>query len=139
MTDQTKRASVGDVVIAYESFGDPADPPLLVVMGLGHPDAGLGRTVLRPARGPRFPRHPFRQPRHRPVHPPHREAFPTLAALIGSSPAEPAPPYTLLDMARDVEGLLDALELESAHVVGASMGGMIASSSPSGTGIASAA
>ncbi len=34
MTDRTKRAAAGDLVIAYESFGDPADPPLLLVMGL---------------------------------------------------------------------------------------------------------
>lgn len=43
---------------------------------------------------------------------------PDLAALIGGSPSAPPPPYTLLDMAGDVEGLLAALELESAHVIG---------------------
>ncbi len=47
-------------------------------------------------------------------------------ALFRGSRTAPAPPYTLVDMARDTEGLLDALGLESAHVVGASMGGMIA-------------
>ncbi len=35
-------------------------------------------------------------------------------------------PYTLMDMARDVSGLMDALDVERAHIVGASMGGMIA-------------
>ena len=35
-------------------------------------------------------------------------------------------PYTLLDMAEDGIGILDALEIQSAHIVGASMGGMIA-------------
>src|SRR5438067_262751 len=43
----------------------------------------------------------------------------------GRSPADGPPPYTLRDMATDGMALLEALGIEHAHIVGASMGGMI--------------
>ena len=126
MTDQTKRASVGDLVIAYESFGDPADPPLLLVMGLATQMLGWDeRFCVRLADHGfhviRFDNRDIGLSTHL-----TEAGVPDLAALLSGNQTAPAPPYTLLDMARDTAGLLDALGLESAHVVGASMGGMIA-------------
>ena len=115
---------VGDVELAYETFGDPAEPALLLVMGLGtqmvawHDDfcaelAGRGFHVIR------FDNRDVGRStamRHLPV--------PTLLQLAARSPN--AAGYTLSDMAADAVGLLDQLEIDQAHVVGASMGGMIA-------------
>jgi pimeloyl-ACP methyl ester carboxylesterase len=126
MKDQTKRATVGDLVIAYESFGDPADPPLLLVMGLatqmlGWDERFCARLADHGFHVIRFDNRDIGLSTHL-----TEAGVPDVAALLAGNPSAPPPPYTLLDMARDIEGLLDALDLESAHVVGASMGGMIA-------------
>jgi pimeloyl-ACP methyl ester carboxylesterase len=110
--------------IAYERFGDPGSPPVLLVMGLGTqmlgwPDgfcealAGRGFHVIR------FDNRDIGLSSHLTDAPPPD----VRAALQGDSSTAS---YTLSDMAGDVVGLLDALGLESAHLVGASMGGMIA-------------
>jgi len=126
MTDHVKQATVGDLVIAYESFGDPADPPLLLVMGLatqmlGWDERFCGQLADRGFHVIRFDNRDIGLSTHL-----TDAGVPDVAALLTGSRTAAAPPYTLLDMARDTEGLLDALGLESAHVVGASMGGMIA-------------
>lgn len=102
-------ADVGQVRLAYETFGDPADPALLLVMGQGAqmlvwPDgfcAGLA------ARG------------HHVVRFDNRDAG-LSTHLSGWAP------YALSDLAGDTVRLLDALGIASAHLVGISMGGMIA-------------
>jgi pimeloyl-ACP methyl ester carboxylesterase len=122
MAEQTCR--VGDIDIAYETFGDPSNPALLLVMGLAtqmiawHEDfcaelAGRGFHVIR------FDNRDVGRSsamRDLPV--------PTIRQLALRS--KKAAGYTLSDMAADAIGLLDKLGIERAHVVGASMGGMIA-------------
>ena len=122
MAEQT--AQVGDIEIAYETFGDPQDPALLLVMGLAtqmvawHEDfcaelAGLGFHVIR------FDNRDVGRStamRDLPV--------PSLLQLATRS--KKAAGYTLSDLAADAVGLLDALGIDKAHVAGASMGGMIA-------------
>lgn len=116
------------IQIEYETFGDPAHPPLLLVMGLG------AQLTLWPielvealvSRGYHVIRYDNRDiglstkfteygvPNLRRV---------ALKRLFG---LRPKLPYRLTDMADDAVGLLDGLGIDKAHVVGASMGGMIA-------------
>jgi pimeloyl-ACP methyl ester carboxylesterase len=126
MTNRIQRAPVGDLEIAHESFGDSADPPLLLVVGLATQMLGWDeRFCIQLAdhgfRVIRFDNRDIGLSTHL-----TDAGVPDVAALLAGDRSSPAPPYTLLDMARDTAGLLDALGLESAHVVGASMGGMIA-------------
>jgi pimeloyl-ACP methyl ester carboxylesterase len=117
-------ARVGKLTLCYETFGTELSPPLLLVMGLASQmvlwedefcqalaDSGfrvirfdnrdVGRsTILREA----------------PV--------PTRAQLFRRD--QRGAPYSLEEMADDAAGLLDELDIGAAHVVGVSMGGMIA-------------
>lgn len=114
--------------LEYETFGDSKQPPLLLIMGLGaqlllwpeefcrelaqagyyvirfdNRDVGLSSKITHAGK-PRLMR----------------------AALASTFRMPVRAAYTLDDMARDALGLLDGLGLQTAHVVGASMGGMIA-------------
>ncbi len=109
--------------ICAEAFGDPADPPVLLVMGLGMqmvhwPLPLIAALVERGLFVVRFDNRDRGRSTHMPIAPPSRTRL--LTRRFGSEQ------YTLADMARDTAGLLDALELDSVHAVGVSMGGMIA-------------
>ncbi len=118
-----RRIQANGIEIAYETFGDPSGSPVLLVMGLGtqmiawpedfceaiaarghyvirfdNRDSGLS-THLRSLRAPN-----------------------PIAVYLGRA----KPPYTLDDCAADTIGLMDALGLETVHLVGISMGGYIA-------------
>jgi pimeloyl-ACP methyl ester carboxylesterase len=115
---------VGDLEVAHEKFGDPADPPVLLVMGLATQMlawrdefcAGLadrGHHVIR------FDNRDVGLSTHMDGAPP-----PVLAAALAGDTSSAS--YRLTDMAADTAGLLDALGIAGVHLVGASMGGMIA-------------
>ena len=119
----------GGVEICYQTFGDPTADPLLLVMGLGGPmtwwDPDLCRRLA--ARGFYVIRYDNRDTgRSSRIRDRGRVTRTSLVQTFVGRPARPPrPPYTLDDMAGDAFGLLDHLRIESAHVVGISMGGMI--------------
>src|SRR3954463_4875490 len=122
-------AKVGDVELCYETFGDPADPALLLVMGLPTQMLGWREDFCRALaeRGFFVIRFDNRDiGRSSPIPGP----APTMRQLLRRS--RHAASYTLEDMAADGVGLLDHLGIERAHVAGASMGGMIAQETASG-------
>ena len=114
--------------IYYESHGDAGAEPILLIMGLGaqmtrwspefigkltaaghrviaYDNRDVGLTEKLDAAGP-----------------------PDMGAIVAALSQGKTPPaaYTLIEMAADAAGLLQALGIERAHIVGASMGGMIA-------------
>ena len=103
------KATANGLELEYEIIGDEDGVPLLAIMGLGfqlvHWDVELCEAFAD--RGFRVIRYDNRD-----------------AGL--STKLEPGAPYTVADMADDAAGLLDFLGVDAAHVVGASMGGMIA-------------
>lgn len=110
--------------IAYDTFGEPSSPPMLLIMGLGgqmirwdevfcQAIAAQGRWVIRfdnrdVGLSTKF----------------DEGGVPDVMALLQGNPGDA--PYKLKDMAADAVGLLDVLGIKAADVVGVSMGGMIA-------------
>ena len=116
-------ADLGEVKLCYQEMGDPEGQPMVLVMGLGTQMIAWedGFCELLAREGFRVVRFDNRDIGHSTVldgPPPGR------IAMLGGLPRKLA--YTLEDMADDLTGLIEQLELEDAHVVGASMGGMIA-------------
>src|SRR3712207_4570855 len=114
---------VGEVELCYETFGDRADPAMLLIMGLrtqmiAWDDEFCARLAARGFFVIRFDNRDCGRSSHVAAPPPD------LRQLLRRDRAAAA--YTLEDMAADAVGLLDHLAVERAHVVGASMGGMIA-------------
>lgn len=111
------------IELCCETFGDRADPPLLLIMGLGMqmvhwPLPLIAQLVERGHFVVRFDNRDRGRSTHTATPPPSRVRL--LTRRFGPDQ------YTLEDMALDTVGLLDALELDAAHLVGVSMGGMIA-------------
>lgn len=124
---ETAKANANGIEIAYESFGDRTDPTVLLVMGLGAPMLGWdeGFCALLVGRGFHVVRFDNRDVgRSTWIDTPGLDPMSAIAQAMGGDRS--VAPYLLEDMADDAVGLLDHLGLDSAHVVGASMGGMIA-------------
>lgn len=124
-----QHAPANGLTLCYETFGNPADPPLLLIMGLGAQmvlwdDDFCVQLAAQGLRVIRFDNRDCGRSTWLDLPPPRIDlAALTMAALQ----RRPIPgPYGLRDMADDTAGLLEALGIESAHIAGASMGGMIA-------------
>ena len=117
-------ADVGrGITLCYEEFGQLSDPPMLLIMGLatqmiGWPDEFCQQLAGHGFRVVRFDNRDCGRSTHMTTR------APTPMELVRRR--VPPGQYTLSDMADDAVGLMRALEIEPAHVVGVSMGGMIA-------------
>jgi pimeloyl-ACP methyl ester carboxylesterase len=113
------------VELCYQTYGDPADEPMLLLMGLASPmtwwDPELCSMLAR--RG-----YFVITLDNRDVGRSTKVAGRVTRAMLvrAFTGARTRAPYSMTEMARDACGLLDHLGIESAHVVGVSMGGMIA-------------
>ena len=117
------RAQANGIELEYDTFGDPGKPAMLLIMGLGVQMLGWDERFcnMLAERGYYVIRYDNRDVglstkiEDGPV--------PNPLALMGGDTSSAS--YTLDDMADDAAGLLDALDIDAAHVVGVSMGGMI--------------
>jgi pimeloyl-ACP methyl ester carboxylesterase len=122
------QANVGALTIEYDRFGAPSDPAVLLIMGIGSqmilwPVSFCRALVDRGFQVIRFDnRDVGLSSKLDDLGVPDMGAL--MAAVATGTPPQAA--YTLSDMAKDAVGLMDALGLQKAHIVGASMGGMIA-------------
>jgi pimeloyl-ACP methyl ester carboxylesterase len=111
------------IEIAYQEIGDPDGEPLLLVMGLAAQMLAWQEDfcAMLAERGFRVIRFDNRDIGHSTML--DRLGMPSRLEMVTGRRS--TAPYLLADMARDTFGLMDELGIESAHVTGASMGGMI--------------
>lgn len=114
--------------LAYDEFGEPDKPVILLIMGLGTqmiawPEEFCQGLAARGYRVIRFDNRDIglsqKMDGERAPHALKLAAYARLKRPLKV-------PYRLHDMAKDTIGLMDALDISAAHIVGASMGGMIA-------------
>jgi pimeloyl-ACP methyl ester carboxylesterase len=122
-------AKSGELDIYYQDLGDPGDPPVLLIMGLGAQlllwrDGFCEKLVDRGYRVIRFDNRDVGLSSKLDGQNVDTNQYASMArsALGLKSPAV----YTLEDMADDAAAVLEHLGIDTAHIVGASMGGMIA-------------
>jgi pimeloyl-ACP methyl ester carboxylesterase len=122
-------ARSGDLDIYYEDMGNPGDPAVLLIMGLGSQlllwrDGFCEKLVAEGLRVIRYDNRDVglssKTPRRHPAGP----LIPRMVKFWLGIPGKAD--YRLEDMAQDAAAVLDHLGIDRAHVVGASMGGMIA-------------
>jgi pimeloyl-ACP methyl ester carboxylesterase len=115
------------IELEYETFGSPADPLLLLVMGFTAQLIAWDEAFCRMLadRGLRVVRFDNRDCGLSTKLDGVAVDLPALMAAVAGQGAMPRPPYRLSDFSDDAFGLLDHLGIGSAHIAGASMGGMI--------------
>jgi pimeloyl-ACP methyl ester carboxylesterase len=120
---EERLAPVNGIEIAYQEIGDPNGEPLLLVMGLGTQMLAWDEEfcAMLAERGFRVVRFDNRDIGHSTML--NEAGVPRRADVLLGRRSSAA--YLLSDMAADTSGLMDHLGVESAHVVGVSMGGMI--------------
>ncbi|MCU1673898.1 MAG: alpha/beta hydrolase fold protein [Frankiales bacterium] len=122
MSTDTKTVQANGIEIAYETFGNPTDPPVVLVMGLGtQMIAWPDRFCEDLAAGGRYMVRYDNRDVGLSTHLDHLEVPDIKAVALRRK----RPAYFVSDMADDLVALLDALGLDRVHLVGASMGGFI--------------
>jgi pimeloyl-ACP methyl ester carboxylesterase len=126
---RTGTAKSGDLDIYYEDMGDQNHPPVLLIMGLGAQlllwRKGFCEKLVN--QGLRVIRYDNRDVGLSSKVTGRHSGAKLLPRMVRSFLGKPSPAvYTLEDLADDAAALLDHLDIDRAHIVGASMGGMIA-------------
>ena len=111
------------ITLCYETFGESGDPPMLLIMGLATQMIGWPEEFCRELADRGF--YVVRFDNRDAGRSTHLKGGPPPVRQLITRRIDPVL-YTLSDMAEDAARLMRALEIEPAHVVGASMGGMIA-------------